>query len=409
MGENKKNKVAILRIGTRPSYEEVENTVKRLFDLLGGIRAMVPSSTRRVFVKPAIAFPEKPETGMGTHPEAVCAVAKLLRDAGLDVFIGEGGGTGTGKNTQKHFEVNGLAALTAKMGIPLVDLKQTETVEVPVPHGVVVKAYHIAKPVLEADFRVSVPVIKTHCEATMTLSMKNMKGCLPIDDEKSRMHSIDLNSHLVDLNTLLKPHLSVVDGIVGLMGYGPGRPGIAMNLGLMLAGTAALSVDATCARIVGYEPRDVEHLKLAEERGLGTTREEDIQIVGLPLSEAFFPNFVRPPRGVEGISTYPNVKIIDEGGCSSCITELAYVLETWVPKEKQRDGRPLTIVMGRNVDGKYGDNVVAMGKCTRPMKGCDGVNWLPGCPPNIRQFVDAVKKQLGYENEPDWKPPFADE
>lgn len=297
---------------------------------------------------------------MGAHPEAACAAARILRDAGLDAFIGESGGCGTGRDTQRHFEVNGLAALAAELDIPLVDFKRTETVEVPVPEGLVVKGYHIAKPALEADFRVSVPVIKTHCEATMTLSMKNMKGCLPIDDEKSLMHSLDLNSHLADLNTLLKPRLAVVDGIVGLMGYCPGHPGIAMNLGLMLAGTEAVAVDATCARVVGYAPHEIEHLRLAEERGLGSTREEDIEVVGLPLAEAFYPDFVRPPKGVEGISRYPNVKIVDEGGCSSCITELAYVLNTWVPEEKQRDGLPLTIVLGRNAEGDYGDNVIAI-------------------------------------------------
>ena len=78
---------------------------------------------------------------------------------------------------------------------------------------------------MEADFLVSVPVIKTHCQTTLTLSMKNMKGSIPSDELKSRMHVLDLNSHLVDLNTIIKPHLAIVDGIVGLMGYGPGRPG----------------------------------------------------------------------------------------------------------------------------------------------------------------------------------------
>jgi uncharacterized protein (DUF362 family) len=404
-----KSQVAIVRIDSRPPRDEIQDRLEDLFSLLGGLNELVPSSVRRVLVKPNVSFAEVPETGITTHPWLAGLVAKAFRDLGLDVYIGESGGTGTGINTQRQFEVNGLSAVAGELGIPLRDFKEEETVEVKVPGGVVVKNYFIAKAVMEADFRVSVPVVKTHCEATMTFSLKNMKGALPSDELKQKLHSLDLNSHLVDLNTIIKPHLSIADGIVGLMGFGPGRPGIPMNLGLLVGGSEALAVDATCARICGgYEPHEIEHLRLAEERGLGSTILEDIEIKGERLEDIVYKNFVHPPKTVEEISRWPHVKIVNEGGCTSCISLLAYGLHAWAPEDKVEKGQPVTIVMGQDVDPDkdYGPNTLAIGKCTRALKERHDVYHVGGCPPPSRKFMEGIRRKLGCSNEPPWKPPF---
>ncbi|RPJ03824.1 MAG: DUF362 domain-containing protein [Deltaproteobacteria bacterium] len=405
-----KSRVAIVKIDSRPSREEIDERVQRLFSLLGGIDNLVPSHVRRVLVKPNVTFAEAPETGITTHPWLAGLIAKAFKDLGLEVFIGEAGGTGTGNTTQRQFEVNGLLAVARELEIPLRDFKEKaeETVEIEVPEGVVVKNYFIAKAVMEADFRVSVPVVKTHCEATLTCSLKNMKGTLPSDELKARLHSLNLNSHLVDLSTILKPHLSIVDGIVGLMGYGPGRPGIPMNLGLLVGGTEALSVDATCARIFGYEPYEIEHLRLAEERGLGSTQTADIEVSGEKLEDVIYRNLVRPPKAVEEISPWPHIKVISEGGCTSCISGVAYALHAWAPREKLERGNPVTIVMGQNValNKDYGPNIIAIGKCTQLLEERWDVTRVPGCPPPIRKLMEQIKNKLGYYDEPAWKPPF---
>ena len=80
------------------------------------------------------------------------------------------------------------------------------------------------------------------------------------------------------------------------MGYGPDRPGIPMNLGLLIGGNEALSVDATCARIFGYELYEIEHLRLAEERGLGSSRSEDIELLGQKLEDVIYRKFIPPPN-----------------------------------------------------------------------------------------------------------------
>jgi uncharacterized protein (DUF362 family) len=405
-----KHRVAIVRIDSRPSRDEIDERLQNLFALLGGLNTLVPSDVRRVLVKPNVTFAEVPDSGITTHPWLAGLIAKAFKDLGLEAYLGEAGGTGTGNNTQRQFEVNGLLAVARELGIPLRDFKdkREETVEVKVPHGVVVKNYFIAKAVMEADFRVSVPVVKTHCETTMTCCLKNMKGALPSDELKARLHSLDLNSHLVDLNSIIKPHLSIVDGIMGLMGYGPGRPGIPMNLGLLIGGHEALSVDATCARIFGYEPCEIEHLRLAEERGFGSSRTEDIEIAGEKLADVIYRNFVRPPKTVEEISRWPHIKVISEGGCTSCISGIAYALHAWAPRDKLERGKPVSIIMGRDVNpGKdYGPNVIALGKCTKSLQGKEHVTFIAGCPPPIRKLMEQIKNNLGYYDEPAWKPPY---
>ena len=123
-----------------------------------------------------------------------------------------------------------------------------------------------------------------------------MKGALPSDELKARLSLLLSQLHLVDLNSIIKPHLSIVDGIMGLMGYGPGRPGIPMNLGLLIGGHEALSVYVTCARIFGYEPCEIEHLRLAEERGFGSSRTEDIEIAGEKLADVIYRIFCKAAK-----------------------------------------------------------------------------------------------------------------
>jgi len=405
-----KSQVAVVKINSRPSRDEIQERLVKLFNLLGGLESLIPSSVRRVLVKPNVTFAIVPETGITTHPWLAGLVAKAFLDLGLEVYIGEAGGTGTGINTQKQFEVNGILSVARELGIPLRDFKskEEEIVEVQVPEGAVVKNYFIPKIVMETDFRVSVPVIKTHCETTMTLSLKNMKGVLPSDELKAKLHSLDLNSHLVDLNTLVKPNLSIIDGVVGLMGFGPGRPGIPMNLGLLIGGSEALAVDATCARICGYEPHEIEHLRLAEKRGLGSTRSEDIKIVGQRLEDIIYKDFVRPPKTVEDLSRWSHIKVVSEGACTSCISLMAYILHAWAPEEKLIMGKPITVVMGQDVNPNkdYGPNILAIGKCTRAMSGRDNVTHLGGCPPPSRRLAENLKNKLGYFDEPPWRAPF---
>lgn len=407
---NHTSKVSIVKIQTAPDVEEATEKLGQLFKLLGGFDNIIPQDVKRILIKPNLVFPEKASTGIVTNPILVKSLAMMLLDSGYEVVVGDSSGVGTGPHSLNVFKETGFTEMCDELKIPLVDFKTGDSVKVPIPEGKIIKHHNIAKAAYDCDFYISVSPVKTHCEAVMSLSMKNMKGCVPTDEEKSRMHRINLNDTLVDLFTIMKPHLSILDGTVGLMGLGPGRPGIPMNLGLLIASTEAVAADSTAARICGYDPYEVSYLKKAEERGLGSTKAEDIIIIGEELSDVIYPNFVRPPRNVEEISCYDNIKIYSGGVCSSCVVALAGVLGWWAPKDKLENGKDLCILMGPSAKKPDDDeNIIAMGKCLKKYAKNPSVTHIDGCPPPIRDLANLIKNKLGYENEPEWSPPFADE
>jgi uncharacterized protein (DUF362 family) len=110
----------------------------------------------------------------------------------------------------------------------------------------------------------------------VTLSLKNMMGALA---SKGSMHmGLSLSKNIVDLASILKPQLAVIDGIIA--GEGHETSGNPIEMDLVIAGTDPVAVDAVGAAVMGIEPTEVKHLVLAEKKGLGTSNLEQITILG---------------------------------------------------------------------------------------------------------------------------------
>ncbi len=108
----------------------------------------------------------------------------------------------------------------------------------------------------------------------VTLSIKNMMGVI---NPKGSMHT-RLNKNIVDLASVVKPSIAVVDGIVAGEGHETSVNPVEMNL--VIAGTDPVAVDAVGAAVMGINPKNVKHLRLAEKKGLGTCDLEQIEIAG---------------------------------------------------------------------------------------------------------------------------------
>lgn len=132
----------------------------------------------------------------------------------------------------------------------------------------------MAKTALESII-VSVPKLKLHRIATVTLGLKNIMGALA---SKGVMHNGHLNENIADLASILKPSLTVIDGIIA--GEGHETSGNPVEMNLVVAGTDPVAVDAVGAAIMGVQPTEVKHLVLAEKKGLGTCRIKDIEVIG---------------------------------------------------------------------------------------------------------------------------------
>jgi len=262
------SKVAIIR-GTNPP----DMTVAAL-EMVKAAQALPSGKT--VLVKPNYVTTDAPATGITTDGRIVEGVVRFLREHAVqEIIIGEGSGEG---DTFEAFRVAGVDQVAERWKATMVDLNRDEFVQTVPQNPLALKQVNIAKTALESTI-ISVPKLKPHRLARVTLSLKNMMGAMT---PKGSMHG-HLSEKIVDLASIIKPSIAVVDGIIA--GEGHETSGNPVEMNLVMAGTDPVAVDAVGAAVMSIPPRTVKHLRLAEERGLGTCNLEQIEILGEPLEK----------------------------------------------------------------------------------------------------------------------------
>lgn len=260
------SRVAIVR-GRRP----VETTVEAL-EMIGSDVDGVLSGKKPILIKPNYINSEHPSTGITTDGGVVEGVVKFLRERKIEeIIIGEGSGWA---DTFQAFKVAGVDEVAERWGVELVDLNKDEFVEVKPPDPLALEKVRVAKTALESTI-ISVPKLKLHRMATVTLSLKNMMGALA---SKGSMHRGNLSKNIADLASVLRPSVAVVDGIIA--GEGHETSGNPVEMNLVIAGIDPVAVDAVGAAVMGIQPTDVKHLVLAEKKALGTCSLEEITVLG---------------------------------------------------------------------------------------------------------------------------------
>ncbi len=256
----------------------VETTVNALIMIESDVdSAIAQSGKKQILIKPNYINSKHPSTGITTDSQVIEGVVKFLSTYRKDdtVVIGEGSGFA---DTLQAFKIAGVDEVAKRWNVKLIDLNQDEFVEVDVLDPLNLKKVRIAKTALESAI-ISVPKLKPHRIATVTLSLKNMMGALA---SKGSMHmGTSLSENIIDLASVLKPSLAVVDGIVA--GEGHETSGKPVRMNVVIAGTDPVAVDAVGAAVMDIKPEDVKHLRLAEKKGLGTCHLEEIAILGEPL------------------------------------------------------------------------------------------------------------------------------
>jgi uncharacterized protein (DUF362 family) len=232
---------------------------------------------RRVFLKPNMVEYES-HTAINTHPLVVAGAALAFRAAGAaSVVVGEG--PGHRRDIEYLLTGTGLYDHLREHRIRFVDLNHDDVR--PVALGSRFTGLEtLALPVelLQADFIVSMPKLKTHHWAGMTASMKNFFGTVPgavYGWPKNILHAKGIENSILDLNATIRPHFTIVDGVTAMEGDGPimGRP---RALGMLAMGTDLVAVDATCARVIGLDPYKMPYLEKAG-RFLGNIEARRIQ------------------------------------------------------------------------------------------------------------------------------------
>ena len=237
---------------------------------------------KRVLLKPNLVEPSRNIPHMTTHPAVIIAAADVFRSLGASVSVGEA--PGHVRDTQMALDESGVGAALEGSGVPFADLNYEEVAwRTNAGRFSKLAGLYFPRSVVEADFIVSMPKLKTHHWVGITASMKNLYGVLPgikYGWPKNVLHHNVIPETVVDINCTLPRTLAIVDGIDCMEGDGP-ILGSLKHMGLLLIGGNLPAVDATAARIIGLEPSRISYLKLADGR-LGPVADRLIEQRGEP-------------------------------------------------------------------------------------------------------------------------------
>jgi len=294
----------------------VDSAVEEAIDLLGGISAITRGKDR-ILLKPNLVSPMPTAT---TKPVVIRTLAKLMQAAHKDVSIGEGSaaappfnvkGTEVFRTTkiellngmqQAVFDQLGYSELAKSLHVPLINLHTGELVEVKVPGAFVFERLTIHRSLVETDLLCSVPMMKTHALAGVTLGMKNLVGAFPgaiYQAVRGRMHDAAAKVEpsgtavaVVDMVRANKLGLVVVDGSTAMEGQGP-TEGTPVQMETIVAGTNPLATDMVAANIMGFEPPQIPTFTWANKAGLRPAQIDEIEVRGEPV-EKVARQFARP-------------------------------------------------------------------------------------------------------------------
>lgn len=274
--------------------EEVYRTVNESIGLLGGIGAFVKKG-ERILLKPNLLSAKPSEAAVTTHPAVVRAVIQLVQEAGAIPVVGDSPGIGS---AEKVAQKCGIAAVAKEFGVEIINLAQSISVEN--PNGKTFKRLELSKEAIEVDGIINLPKLKTHAQMFLTLGVKNMFGCV-VGARKPQWHmAAGVDTHafarmLIDTYLFLKPRLTIVDGIVGMEGNGPGSAGDPRRLGLIFAAVDCIALDSVITEGLGAEADILPTTRVAKEDGIGTTNIDRINILGERIDDVRISNFKFPP------------------------------------------------------------------------------------------------------------------
>ena len=316
-----------------------------------------------------------------TRPEFIEGVIGALRDrdGGMsELAVGER--CGITIPTRASFDGAGYYEMFKRTGVAHYHFEEEPQVEIPLTHPQRLRDYLFTpEPVARADFFVNCPKFKSHPWTTVTFAMKNYIG---IQDDRHRLidHDHRLDEKVADLQHIVQPQFIAIDAITA--GEGRMLTPIPFDLNLIVMGDNSVAFDSVCSTIIGLDPSEVAHIRLAHEHGFGPMALDQIEISGdVTLEEAqkraegFQVGLVRVEKYFEGthITAYagppPEREQTDYcwGGCPGALEEAIEILRLYDAECDAKMPR-MHVVFGAYdgpIDAGPGEKVVFIGDCAR--------------------------------------------
>ena len=398
-------------------YEKPLASVRRAVELCRGLDALPRQG--KVFIKPNIVFWSTapfPKWGVITTSRVVEDMIVLLKERGInDIAIGEGivfRRQNDEATPADAFEKLGFNTLKKKYGVKAYNIHQRDFVEKDLGGGVVL---NFNRDILESDFVVDLPVLKTHSQTIVSLGIKNLKGTIDVESRK-KCHNPDLEKDLdymvSKLANSMPPILTVIDGLYSLE-RGPGFDGNARRSNLLIASADPLSADMVGAKILGHDPDRVPHLvHAARDRGRPLDM-SDIEVMGEAVADvsAFHDPFFAfnndqtlplplEQKGVTGLS-YPKY---DSTLCTYCSGVSWIILNSIYRSWKDEPWDDVEVLSGKRMRPSGKKKTILMGKCMCDLNqdhpAIKELIMVKGCPPPPQLIIKAFKK-AGIDLESD--------
>lgn len=246
-----------------------------LFEMIGSAcRASIGKGTK-VLIKPNLLLPARPEAAVITHPLVVKAAAEYVLEKGGTVKISDSPAIGL---FEKILKDGGYRKAFRGLDVEFKEFKTSVKIDIGEPFG----SIDMAEDALESDVVINIAKLKTHAQMFLTLGVKNLFGCI-VGLKKPEWHlrtGIDREMFarlLVRIHRAVSPQITIVDGILGMEGQGPGKGGTPRRLGVLAGGSSAFSVDVAICRMLGTNPDRLPTNKAAIELGL---TDYDVKIIG---------------------------------------------------------------------------------------------------------------------------------
>lgn len=336
-----------------------------------GLADLIGSRDKSVALKPNLVVAAHPSGGATTHSELLAGVIEYLQDHDFRrISIMEG--SWVGDNTQSAFSAAGYREISRKYNVPLIDLQKDSYHEYDAK-GMKINVCDKAKAV---DFMINMPVLKGHCQTTITCALKNYKGIIP-NVEKRKFHTMGLHKPIAHLSTVVPESFILVDNICGDLDFEEGGNPVAMNR--VLGFLDPVLCDSYVCDCMGYSVDDVPYIRMAEHLGSGSTDTAHANFIYLNEDRQGSSKFKMTHR-VQNLARYAQQK----DACSACYGSLIYALDRLNDSGRLRKG--LTpVCIGQGFKGQTGE--IGVGQCT-----CGFQKSLKGCPPKAIDIVNFLEE-----------------
>jgi len=254
-------------------------TTRKALEVLGGISRFVKKG-QRVVLKPNMSFSRTPEFATTTHPLVVATVAQACIEAGAQqVLVLDH----TLQRAELCLERTGIRDACKNIpGVHVLALQERKFFrEIKIPQGKVLERVEVIKEVLDNSVLINIPIAKSHSATGVSIGMKGLMGL--IWDRESFHSQYNINQAIADLATVIKPQLTILDATRVLTSGGPGGPGEVKKPNLIVAGIDPVAVDSYGVSVApwygqNFKGRQVEHLLVSHQRGLGKIDVEQLKI-----------------------------------------------------------------------------------------------------------------------------------